>query len=414
MPWWENEFLKVKAGRLYLGGISTAELVRRFGAPLFVYGSDRLRANYHRLAAAFAGGRGRSLRICYAMKANAHPGLLNVLLEEGAWIDAVSPGEVRAALKAGYPPQRILFTGTSIGPDDFAALFRIEGLIVNIDAPEQIGLMKAARKRIAPGRRIKVSVRWNPGLGRGFNPKVITAGARSGDGTPVKFGVEPGRVMEAFRLARAAGFDPIGLHQHLGSGWIGQDYPPVLEAVDKMIALAGALEDAGFPLEFLDFGGGFGPRYQKNQTLFPVERYARAILRRLDAAGIRAPVVAVEPGKYLAADAGALLLRVEYIKRSFGNIFACVNGGTFNTIPRPAIYASARHEILNANRVDGSPKRKITVAGHLCETGDVFGKDVLLPLPRTGEILAVLQAGAYGRSMASHFNQRPIPEEILV
>ena len=414
MLWWENEFLKVKAGRLVLGGISTAELARRFGTPLFVYGSVRLRANYHRLASAFAGGGRRRLRICYAMKANAHPGILDILRNEGAWIDAVSPGEVRAALKAGYPPERILFTGTSVGSDDFAALFGIDGLLVNIDAVEQIGLMTAVRNRIAPGRRIKVSVRWNPGLGRGFNPKVITAGARSGDGTAIKFGVEPDRVMEAFRRARAAGFEPVGLHQHLGSGWVGRDYPAVLEAVDKMIAMAKELEHAGFPLEFLDFGGGFGPRYEKKHALFPVERYARTILRRLDAAGIQAPVLAVEPGKYLVADAGALLLRVEYVKKSFGNTFACVNGGTFNTIPRPAIYAAARHEILNAGRILGTPRRKITVAGHLCETGDVFGKDVLLPLPKPGEILAVLHAGAYARSMASNFNQRPIPEEILV
>jgi diaminopimelate decarboxylase len=414
MLWWENEFLKVKDGRLHLGGISASELSRRFGTPLFVYGIDRLKANYRRLSSGFAGTTGREIRICYALKANAHPGILAVLKGEGAWIDAVSPGEVRLALEAGFPPQRILFTGTSIGLDDFSELFGIEGLVVNIDALEQIGLMKAARKRIAPRRRIKVSVRWNPGLGRGFNPKVITAGARSGDGTPIKFGVEPSRVVEAFRHARAAGFDPIGLHQHLGSGWIRGDYPAVLEAVDKMVAQAKTIEDAGFPLEFIDFGGGFGPRYARNQALFPVDRYTRTIVRRLREAGVQAPALAFEPGKYLVADAGALLLRVEYVKRSFGNLFACVNGGTFNTVPRPAIYASARHEILNADRINGTGKRKITVAGHLCETGDVFGKDVLLPLPRPGDLLAVLHAGAYARSMASNFNQRPIPPEILI
>ncbi|HPN17689.1 MAG TPA: diaminopimelate decarboxylase [Candidatus Aminicenantes bacterium] len=414
MFWWENEFLQVKAGRLFPAGRDAAAIAGGHGTPLFIYGSERIRANFRRLASGAGPSPGREIRICYALKANAHPGILSLLKNEGAWIDAVSPGEVQAAVRAGFPPGRILFTGTSCGTSDFEPLLRRPGLTINLDALEQFPLLKAARDRIAPGRRVRISVRWNPGLGRGFNPKVITAGARSANGTPVKFGIEPKDVPGLFRRARAAGFDPVGIHQHLGSGWVRDDYPAVLEAVDRIVGLARRLEDEGFPLEFVDFGGGFGARYARSQKPFPVERYLRTLLRRLDEAGIKAPALAVEPGKYLVADAGLVLLRVEYLKRGFGNLFACVNAGTFNTVPRPAIYDTARHEIINATRVDEKPKRKMTIAGHLCETGDVFGIDVRLPEPRPGDLLAVLNAGAYARSMASTFNQRPIPEEILV
>ena len=148
--------------------------------------------------------------------------------------------------------------------------------------------------------------------------------------------------------------------------------------------------------------------------MFPVARYLRHISRAVAKAGLGVKAVAIEPGKFLVGDSGALLLRVEYVKESYGNLFACVNGGTYNTVPRPAIYLQAVHEIINASRVGENPKARLTVAGNLCETGDVFGKERLMPLPKAGHILAVLGAGAYCRSMASTFNLRDIPKEILI
>lgn len=426
MAWWETSSFRFVNGVLHLGASPAAALVRRHGTPLYVYGRTRIAENYRTIAAAFEGRTASEVRICYAMKANPHPRILGLLRAEGAWIDAVSPGEVRAARAAGFPARKILFTGTSLGEEDFREAFAVDGLTVNIDAAEQIELMARVRDRHFTGKRIRVAVRWNPGIGRGFNPKVITAGERSSDGTPIKFGVEDRKVLAAFRKAADCGFEPVGFHQHLGSGWVREDYPDVLEAVDKMIAKAGELESAGFRLEFLDFGGGFGPRYAREQTLFPLARYAAAICGRIRRAGLRPPAIAVEPGKSLVADAGALLLRVEYVKESYGNIFACVNGGTFNTLPRSAIYAHPHHEIVNAGAAAGDPvvsdnpvvadrkKIRVTVAGHICETGDVFGREVLMPRPEAGDILVVLGAGAYGRSMASNFNLRPIPPEILV
>ncbi len=414
MSWWENEFLRIRANRLELAGTDAETLAREHGTPLFVYGRDRILARFRGLRDTLGDSTDLEPRIFYAMKANFHPAILAALAAEGAWIDVVSPNELKHALKAGFPASRTLYTGTSVCPADLEEAFSVEGLTINIDAIEQLELMREVRKAAFRGKPLRVSVRWNPGSGRGFSPKTVTAGVRASDGTPIKFGVEARKVLSVFLKAREYGFVPVGLHQHLGSGWVREDYSAVLETIDRMLRKAAELEKLGFKLEFLDFGGGFGPKYSRNQHVFPVEDYLKDICRRVRRAGLGIKALAVEPGKYLVGDAGALLLRVVYVKESYGNLFACVDGGTFNTVPRPAIYMQARHEIVNAHEVDGADKARITVAGHLCETGDLFGKERLMPAPRKGGLLVVLTAGAYCRSMASNFNLRDIPGEIVI
>jgi diaminopimelate decarboxylase len=413
MNWWETDFVAVRGNRLLVAGRDAAALAERYGTPLYIYGKDRILERYARLEDALARYSPVPARICYAMKANPHRGILRLLQRRGAWIDAVSPCEVETALKAGFPAERIIFTGTSVSRADLRSVFAFEGVTVNIDAAEQLDLMNEV-KRDFPSRAIRVSVRWNPGIGRGFNARVITAGKRSSDGTPIKFGVEGKKVLGVFARARKLGFRPVGLHQHLGSGWVREDFPMVRAAVDRIVRKARELEKAGFPLEFLDFGGGFGPRYLKSRAVFPVEDHIAYIARAVAKAGLKVRALAIEPGKYLVGDAGVLLLSVEYVKESYGNIFACVDGGTYNTVPRPAIYLQAHHEIVNASRVDGPIKARITVAGNICETGDVFGRERLMPLPGSGDLLGVLCAGAYCRSMASNFNLREIPREVLL
>jgi len=412
--WWENEFVKARKRRLYLGGRPAEEVAGRHGTPLLVYGRRQILANYETLARTFSKTSRLPLRVCYAMKANPHREILRLLRRQGAWIDAVSPREVEEAVRAGFSARRILFTGTSLGHADLRRVFRVDGLTINIDALEQLELMQELKKKQFREKAIRVSVRWNPGIGRGFNPRAITAGARSTDGTPIKFGVEKSKVLAAFEKAASFGFLPVGLHQHLGSGWVEEDYEVVRTAVDRMIAMASRVEKEGFRLEFLDFGSGFGPRYEKRQQIFPLARYAAHITRRIAEAGLRVEAIAVEPGKYLVADAGVLLLGVEYLKESYGLLFACVNSGTYNSLPRPAIYPQARHHIVHCGRVYDGKMRPVTVAGNLCETGDVFGKEIPMPVPRRGDILAVLCAGAYGRSMASNFNLREIPREVFI
>jgi len=414
MHWWENAFLKVKDEKLYLGESRAESIAEQYGTPLFVYSREQVRENFKCLRQIFAPKDSFETRICYAMKANFNAGLLGTLKEEGAWIDAVSPGEVERALEIGFTCDRILFTGTGVSTSDLERIFSHEGVIVNIDAEEQLYLMREVKDSAFKNKEIPVMIRWNPGIGSGFSPKTITAGRITSDGTPIKFGVEEKRVIPALEKARSSGFIPVGLHQHLGSGWTQKDFNDVKSAVNKMIQQATLIQKQGFPLELLDFGGGFGPRYSEDQDLFPLKEYVEYIFEQLSRSEIRIKALAVEPGKYLVGDAGVLLLRVEYIKESYGNIFACVNGGTFNTVPRPAIYTQAHHHIINCRKPYSENMDRVTVPGNLCETGDVFRKEVLMTMPERGDVLALLCAGAYCRSMASTFNLREIPKEIVI
>ena len=414
MAWWENHFLRIEEGKLLIGDKDAARIADEHGTPLFIYSKKQILANPRGLQRFFPQNSPIKQRICYAMKANAHPQLLKILRQEGVWIDAVSPGEVEKAREFGFPGKKILFTGTSVSTKDLVRVFAHDDVTVTIDACKQLDLMKEVKEQHFRNKTIKVAIRWNPGIGRGFSPKTITAGTKSPDGTPVKFGIEEGKVLPTFARASTYGFVPVGIHQHLGSGWVAGDFAAVTLAVSKMIEMAQEIQKLGFDLEFLDFGGGFGPRYTREQKTFPLDRYVKFIIKNCIRSGLGIKAIALEPGKYLIGDAGILLLNVVYTKESYGNLFACVDGGTFTSVPRPALYAQARHPIINCSRIDAQKKVKVTVAGNLCETGDVFGQEILMPPPKTGDILAVLVAGAYCRSMASRFNLREIPKEVFV
>lgn len=412
--WWENEFLKIKGGKLFLGEEEASKVAEKWGTPLFVYSRKQILSNYYHLRDLCRSLSHQDIRIYYAMKANPNREILKLLGEAGAGIDAVSPGEVEESLRAGFPGRKILFTGTSVSPDDLRSVFSQDGIVVNIDAEQQLEVMKEIKEEEFKDNKIKVSLRWNPGIGRGFNPKVVTAGERSPDGKPIKFGIEEKRVIPVLEKAAKYGFEPVGLHQHLGSGWLKEDWETVRNAVDKMVQKTAEIQKKGFELEFLDFGGGFGPKYAEKQKVFPLKKYVQHLFQRIEGSGLKLKAVALEPGKYLVGRAGVLLFRVEYIKRNYGNLFACVNAGTFNTVPRPAIYTEAQHPIIPCSEEDSREKVKVTIAGNLCETGDLFGQEILMPQPKRGDILALLYAGAYCRSMASQFNLREIPQEIVI
>ncbi|MCX7975218.1 MAG: diaminopimelate decarboxylase, partial [Candidatus Aminicenantes bacterium] len=379
--WWSNRFLKWRHGRLYLKDRPAVEIAAEYGTPLFVYSLDQIKENLKKLKKAFELFNVPELIIAYAMKANPHPEILRCLLAEDCWIDAVSPGEVREALKAGFPGKKIIFTGTSLSEEDLKEVMFYPEIIINIDALEQLELMKKVRQKFYPDQQYQVAIRWNPGIGRGFNSRTTTAGIRSPNGFPIKFGIEANQVIKVFKIAKQEGFIPIGLHQHLGSGWISRDWPIIKEGVRRMIDKAVELIQLGFNLEFLDFGGGISPRYEEKQKLFPLDKYAAFIFKKIKENQLPIKKIILEPGKFLVAEAGVLLTKVVYLKRSYGQIFVCVNAGTFNTVPRPAIYPEAYHHIINCLERKGR-KKKVTIAGHLCEAGDIFGYDRLMSLPQ--------------------------------
>ena len=273
MYWWENQFLRIKNNQLFIGGHEAKRIAEDSGTPLFVYSKLQTQTNFRTLMRVFHKNTDLEPRICYAMKANSNPELLKILLAEGAWIDAVSPGEIATARNAGFPGSKIIFTGTSSGLEDFQKVLTHNNVTVNIDAQEQLDIMWEAKEKWFKHKTIKVSLRWNPGVGRGFSPKTITAGKRSSDGTPIKFGIEESKVIFTLRRASNMGFIPVGLHQHLGSGWTKNDYEDVKTAVDKIIQMALEIQAQGIRLEFLDFGGGFGPKYSQSEKVFPVVDY---------------------------------------------------------------------------------------------------------------------------------------------
>ena len=400
--WWKQQgHLDVKGNQLYIGGFNAAALAKEYGTPLFVYNGSRIVENYRRIKGAFA-AFGAQPRIHFAMKACPHLAVLRLLRQEGAFIDAVSVNEVKIALSAGFEKERVLFTGTSVGSGELRELAGL-GVAVNIDSFSQMRRMQET------GFRGKASIRWNPGTGAGLHEHTITAGKF------VKFGVPESMVEGAFSQARDFGFDVVGLHQHIGSGWTGKDVDIFLQTVDKTVAVAKKAEEIlGKKLGFVDFGGGPGIRYKKEQAEFPLQRYAKGIVDKMGGSGLKAEI-AIEPGRYIVGDSAALLCEINTVEEKNVPIIG-VNAG-FNDLIRPAFYGSY-HEMVVCENVNGLKREKFMVAGNLCESGDVFNESREnlreLPVPDEGNTLAVLNAGAYGFAMASNYNSRSLPACVMV
>jgi len=400
--WWERGgHLEVRQNQLYIAGISAAALAKQFATPLYVYNGNRIIENFLALKGAFAELKAKP-RIHFAVKANSHIAILRLLQKEGAYIDAVSPNEVQIALKAGFSPKKILFTGTSVSTKELEQLIEL-GITINIDSFSQMQRLHEL------GFKGDVSIRWNPGLGAGHHSHTITAGKF------IKFGIPEDKVESAFLQAKAFGFNVVGLHQHIGSGWLGKDVQAFLETVDRTIAVAKKAEVLlEKKLIFVDFGGGPGIRYRREQADFPLKKYARGIVEKMNASSLKAEI-AIEPGRYIAGDAGILLCEINTVEEKNVPIVG-VNAG-FNDLIRPALY-SAYHEMVVCSNVNGREKKGYMVAGNLCETTDVFNesREKLreLPIPREGDILAILNAGAYGFVMASNYNSRLLPGCVMV
>ena len=407
--------LEVVDNVLHIGGVGCVELAERFGTPTYVYNIDRVLDNFDRLRGSLERHADREVAVYYAVKANFNPFILRALAEHGAHADVLSVDEARFASAFGFDVGRIMFTGTSVS--DRAMRYLLDaGALINIDSFSQMRRLA----RLAP-RGLEVSIRWNPGTGAGFTPEVITAGAES-HGRPIKFGIEESRILEAFGEAADLGMDPIGLHQHIGSGWTGGDVEHFLETVDSTLSVAGEVTELlGRDLMQVDFGGGSGIPYGPDQERFPVDAYGRGICDRVRRSGLGFDRICVESGRYIVGDAGVLLTEVNTVETKNGNPIIGVDAG-FNALLRPAFYGGhddegnfheAYHEVVVADRVEG--RRGIcTVAGPVCETGDLLAIKRPMTRPEEGEVLAILDAGAYGYSMSSFYNLLPRPAEVIV
>jgi len=388
-------------GHLTIGGADAVDLADRYGTPLYVIDEMRIRDNYRRLYRAFSERYSR-FQIFYACKANTGLAVMRILEEEGSGIDAVSPGEIYTSLMAGFEPERILYTGNNV--TDSELRFAVDaGVMINVDSRSQLRRLA----EIAP-EGLRISFRVNPLVGAGHHEHCITGGEMS------KFGIMESEAAEVYSLAVDMGFEPVGIHAHIGSGIL--DPEPFMLAVESLMDIAGRVsEESGVEFDFIDFGGGLGIPYRPEEEPLDIEEFASRITglfrEKLSEYGLGKPVICLEPGRYIVGDASYLLTRVNTVKESYRR-FAGVDAG-FNTLLRPAMYGSYHH-ILVADRPLDEAVEEIDIAGNVCESGDLFARDRKLPEIHEGDVLVVMNAGAYAFSMASQYNSRPRPAEVLV
>jgi len=389
-----------RGGYLYVDGVSALDAARRFGTPLYLYSENKMRRQYKRLAEAFS-RQYPKMRILYAAKANTNLSILRLLREEGAEVDAVSPGEVHAALQAGYKPDQILFTGTSVGLDELLYLLET-GVGMNVDSESQLDRLL---EQEVPEM---ISVRINPELGAGHHEHVITAGPQA------KFGVWDEDAVRVYAKAKQAGVKRFGVQMHIGSGI--HDVEHYIRATRRLLDVAGHIRrETGVTFDFVDLGGGIGVPYKPGEPQVDLDAFFGRLIsfvkERLTEKGLGAPELWFEPGRFLVAESGVLLTRVTTLKHNPERKFVGVDAG-FNTLVRPAMYGSYHH-ILAASAMN-APEEVVDIYGPLCESGDLFARDRGLPQVSEGALLAIMNAGAYGFSMASRYNSRPLPAEVMV
>lgn len=395
-----KEPLGNSAGTLTIGGVPVTELIEKFGTPLYVIDELRIRRNYRHLKETLEHHIDK-IKIYYSVKANSNISVLKILLDEGSSLDATSPGEIFLGLKAGYPPDRIMYTGTSVGDEDLEYALKSD-VTINLDSKSQFErLLKIKVPNL-------ISVRLNPDVGSGHHKHVITGGVGS------KFGLPKEEALEIYKLAKKAGINRFGFHMHIGSGNLS--LKPYISALRNLLELVMEVKkDTGVRPDFIDVGGGIGVPYKPDETEFPLNEFAEEISKligRYDAEhDLGGPAVYLEPGRFIVCDSTILLTKINDVKKTSMGSFIGVDAG-FNTLLRPAMYGSY-HGILPASGLDKPMLQECHIVGPLCESGDVFGH-YKMPRLIEGDLLAVLNAGAYGFSMSSQYNARPRPGEVLV
>ncbi len=393
--------LEDRKGSLYFDGFSVKELAEKYDTPLYLLSEKRIRDNYNHLHNALISNY-KYLRVYYAAKANTNLTVLKILQSEGAYLDTVSPGEVFIGLSSGFTPDRILFTGTSVRNDELKFLAGAN-ITVNVDSQSELDrLLKIAVPPV-------VSVRVNPEVGAGHHSHCITAGPES------KFGLTEEDALKAYTTAKRARVERFGIHMHIGSGIL--DIEPYSLAVEKLLSIAKRVhEEVGVEFEFVDIGGGFGVPYKPEDRDLDLTEFSSKIVSsfksKVKEYGLGKPFLCVEPGRYLVCDASILLTTVNTVKATPTKKFVGVDAG-FNTLVRPTMYDSY-HPILVANKVAQADKETYDVVGPICESGDALAKDRKLPLVEEGDLLAILNAGAYGFSMSSQYNSRPRAAEVMI
>lgn len=372
-------------------------IAERVGTPVYVYGANLIRAQYHALHDAL---QDVPHRICYSVKANGNLGVLKVLRGLGAGADIVSVGELRRALAAGFEPGAIVFSGVGKTGPELEEAMRAGVGYLNIESAAELDAAIAVARRSK--RRARLGIRVNPDVATETHPYTKT-GERT-----AKFGVPYDEVVSvAQRIAADSLFELRGLAMHLGSQIV--DVEPYHRGTVKLLELVTAIRASGInTIDALDVGGGLAVRYHNEKAPTP-QAFAAAVAPSIKQVGL---TLLCEPGRYLVANAGVLLTRVLYRKHAGGKDFVVVDAGMTDFV-RPSHY-NAHHEVVPLVSDDDRPEELVNVVGPICESGDFLALDRKMPAVLPGEVLAVLGTGAYGFVMSSTYNQRPRPPEVLV
>jgi diaminopimelate decarboxylase len=396
--------LTIKNGHLRINGQDCVALAEKYGTPLYVTSEDRICEQFLDYRRALS-ARYPKVQVLFAAKANGNLAIMRALARLGAGADVFSSGELTLALAAGMAPEKLLFNGSSKSPADLELAVE-KGVKVSVDSLDELHQLDAAAR--AAGTTAKIAFRVNPALEVPTHPKIATGLATS------KFGIPHREIPAAYREALAcSNILPVGIHCHIGSQIL--DVEPFARVADVMVRIAKELTEMGVRLKFIDLGGGLGIPYHHDTDPAPTpEDYAAKVVpvfkAGVGACGIT-PELWVEPGRSLVADSTILLTRVNSTKAAHKR-FANVDAG-FNLLIRPAMY-DAYHEVIVANKADKPLTTEYTVTGPICESGDILAPDRKLPQLEAGDIIAILDAGAYGFAMSSQYNSRPRCPEVLV
>ncbi len=386
-----------KNGNLCLDGIDTCALALKYGTPLIISSERRIRYNARKLVGAISSFF-TDFDIKYAMKANPNPRILSIIRSEGLGIDASSEYEIRLALEAGFRPEQILFTPNYASRNELLWASSI-GIPINFDSVSQFRLVK---ERIPQSVSFRIKIEYGKGEFKGTTTS----------GHDAKFGIMENEAVPAYRAAKQAGTKSFGIHVMAGSNVLDPEHTAHVAA--SILEVVKKITDANdIEFSFIDLGGGLGVPYQPGIK----ELDLKATFKKVHDAFANAfdkgkmPSLSIEPGRYLVADSSVLLGTVTDVKIQDKAFIG--SDVSMNTLIRPALYG-AKHHIVLANRLNDEVSGKYEVVGQICENTDRIGTDIELPEPRIDDMMAVFDAGAYVASMASNYNGRPIPAEILI
>ncbi len=396
--------------QLRVESVSLGDLAEHYGTPLYVYSSQTITDHYDRLAAAL---HELNHEICYALKANSNLAIIQLLAKRGAGFDIVSGGELYRVLKAGGDPGRCTFAGVGKTRDEIEFALHCGIFGFNVESEEELATISEIAQSL--GVKAPIAIRANPDVDA-HTHKYISTGRNEN-----KFGIGLDRIHEIYATAaKLPNLRVCGIQMHIGSQITAGR--PFAIAIEKLAPLVHELRRE-FGIDFFSIGGGIGIVYrgslesgdeiwwkqEEPRDAITIKEYAEAVVPPLKTLGLK---ILLEPGRFLVGNSGVLLTRVLYVKRTVNKVFVIVDAG-MNDLIRPALY-QGYHEVVPLQRIAGRKAITADVVGPVCESGDFFAQDRILPEPKPGELLALMSAGAYGFTMASNYNSRPLPAEVLV